>query len=620
MKDTFYLRLSQKFYVVVSIMTIYNKEAHELITMSNIIIEFSEKEECTLDGANNIKEINDNGVLSVINPSKISRIWNARLNVSKTEGTDIQAGEYFIGEIEPEASWTKNYSLKVNEPLLKLTETIDTYSIGSQVLHQAFCFEKEMPVVIKIVVENVSEFPVENIRLEKQLPDGFAPPTLNVDTGKISYNEDERKIIWNVGKLDVKGKATAIVETKTTRTSTEPVRMGEINLYYELHGYSRTQAETTFKALTKYAFFLDNIQSEEDPEKWICKLEFQNQSDIDCLLEKITVTKNGEEILKMESDEEVRAESTWTHEFEIVSKEVPQLEKSVEFTVMSEVQRKLKGHIRKEDTVLPVVAVQQEKSIEPIEVPAYEKTAMTVIATVKNVGSATIDQIEVTDVIPRHFKPPDPNEVEIFVSDRKVDKDLDVKLEPPDQNSSMEHVLKIKINNLTENYGGLTPGKDVKIIYKMTAWKPLPEITYVAPIHVIGYAKPAGPGAEDATQPSEPQIKIRYARRSVRSGKQYEPGKERGEYIITLVVNNTGEVTLEKVHVKDFIPKEFEVIEWVPKTAKVSVETEEEERYLLWEITKIPAGETLELEYTVKGKGPYVSREPKVIIPEEYLE
>jgi len=54
----------------------------------------------------------------------------------------------------------KNYSLKVNEPLLKLTEIIDTHSIGTQVLHQAFCFEKEMPVTIKIVVENVSEFPV----------------------------------------------------------------------------------------------------------------------------------------------------------------------------------------------------------------------------------------------------------------------------------------------------------------------------------------------------------------------------------------------------------------------------------------------------------------------------
>jgi len=588
--------------------------------MTSILIEFSEKEECLLDSANNIKEIKDNGILSVINPSETSRIWNTKLNISKTEGTDLQEGEYFIGEIEPKSSWTKNYTIQADQPLLKLKEEIDTYSTGAQILHQAFCLEKEMPVTIKILVENTSNLPVMNIYLEKLLPEGFTTPKLNAEKGKITYNVDKRKIMWNIDRIDVKDKVVAIIETKTTRKTAEPVKMGEINLFYELEGQSRAQAETILKALTKYALFFDSMQSEENPEKWICKLEFQNKSDINCLLEQIIVTKNGEEILKMEPSEKVEAESTWVYEFEIESREVPQLEKTVEFSVMSQVRRKLKGHIRKEDTVLPVVAVKQEKVIEPIEVPAYEKTPMNVVVTIKNVGSATIDRIKVVDVIPKHFKPPDLKEVKISINESKVDKDLKVEMEPADQSPSTSHVLKIEVNNLIENYKGLKPGEGIKVVYKMTAWKPLPEVEYSAPIHVTGYTKPAGPGAEDATKLSEPQIKIKYARRSIRSGKRYEPGKERGEYIITLIVNNTGEVTLEKINVQDFIPKDFELLEWVPKTAKVSVAVEEDKKFLIWEIAKIPAGKTLELEYTIKGKGPYVSREPKVIILEEYSE
>ncbi|MHA1593744.1 MAG: hypothetical protein ACTSXJ_06355 [Candidatus Baldrarchaeia archaeon] len=579
-----------------------------------VIVDFSETEEVVLGPDSELEELKVTGAVSVINPSENSRIWNAKLHLSNVQNLDIPSGEYTVGEVEPGGRWSREYKVNVSEPVLHVKEVIDTWAKEEGVTHQAFCRGKEMPVSITITLKNQTAMPVFNVRLEKKLPDGFEEPEIKAMKGNVTYEVDTRKIIWEIPQMDPEAELLMLINTKTLREDGNPVGMGEIIVTYELKGNCRAIADAHLESIGRSMTMINIEESEKGPGFWECALQFHNRSDMIYLVRKAVVTMQDQKIVEVEPNAEVAPNDKWIHKFTVEGLESPKLDKVVDFIVVYDIHRSLKGTIRKKEKVLPVVDVKCEKRFEPPSVPAYQVTPLTAILILENIGSAVIDSAEFSDLIPKHFVPPQPEDIKVEVDGRSVEDGIEVLLEPSEVTAETEHKMLVKVTDLIDRVGGLKPGGKLVVSYQFRAMRPLPTMEYPAPLKVTGYAKPAGPGADAETPEGEPKIGITYVKRRYTCGKSYEPGAAAGEFIITILLSNTGEVPLEDIEVKDVIPRGFEVVEWTPKTAEVETREEEGVLYLVWKVPRVPAGQQVELEYKVKGTGEYVSKEPIVTI------
>ena len=97
-------------------------------TVEKIYIDLIENEKCVLNDRNEIIEMQVDGTLKVVNPSRECRIWNANLQVAGIQGTNLPEGAIAVGEVQAKAEWSQPYSVATDQPLLRLVEVIDTCS------------------------------------------------------------------------------------------------------------------------------------------------------------------------------------------------------------------------------------------------------------------------------------------------------------------------------------------------------------------------------------------------------------------------------------------------------------------------------------------------------------
>ena len=77
-------------------------------------------------GDHNIKEIKANGIFLVKNISQKSRLWNLSCNLKETVNTNLNK-ELNVGAVSPTEEFKQEYEIqKLNEPCLRVLETVDT--------------------------------------------------------------------------------------------------------------------------------------------------------------------------------------------------------------------------------------------------------------------------------------------------------------------------------------------------------------------------------------------------------------------------------------------------------------------------------------------------------------
>ena len=582
---------------------------------TEVIIDFTEIETCTLNNSNGVEVINLTGEISVKNPSD-SRIWNGKLNLEGKETTNLENAEYAINEIKANDKWIKPYSMAedlIESPILSIYEVIDTY-YESPAPNWAAIIDKRMPTAFHITAENNSESTLKDIKVIKKLPEYFSEPILeeaNV-TGTLSYDSGSHEIHWKIDGMEPNSKLEVTIRSGFTPSEPEPYGAGEIKATYTVLDTIRTKLEGSFFGNADNLFAVDVGESLDMPGSWECTAEFENSSSLNTTLKKVKVIQSKENTREIIIEENpnaiVQINQSWTKNFDVKSEGVPKFKTEYVFSINSVIHRKILGSITREEYIIPIVSIQIQKTLEPPEVPAYAKNEVIVKLFINNIGSAALNEFVIVDNIPQDFKPPEKGTIDFFIDSNEIKENISYEIEPNNEDPSLKHILKIVIDNLNQSIGGFKPKNQLLIQYPIEASNPQPKIEHKCPFEVSGNVAPPGPAIKPDIYDLE--IGIKYVRRRIRALKQVQPLGEGGQYKIPIIFQNKGEILLENVIIKDIIPPNFQLLNWEPEDIKPEInDLEDGGTQLIWKFLTVEASKKLNFGYTIKGTGEYIAPE-----------
>ncbi len=583
-------------------------------------VDVTENVNCVITGKHEVKSLNVNGVLSVNNDSSKNRIWNAELRLGGIETTSLKENTLIAGEVLAGNKWTKEYTVPVEETVLKLKEIVDTCYENDQV-NWALVYQRPMPVSCSITVSNPTDAYIDNIKVRKVIPKGFGDPEIEPpNTGTAEFEPESREVIWTNFELSSGSEATLVIKLKITAESIEPIGGGKVIAEYHIKDRTRSLLNPDILSISDSRFAIEPAESVSQPSTWDCTIEYLNTSEFLQRLLKVDIFEiKGEmkdQLLSLEPNKDVPSRQSWEYRFTIKSAQMPVFETNIDYKVVKEVTRHVYATITKEDTMLPVERILTEKIFTPAQVDAYDKTPMTVTVQVSNIGSAQLDQVIIYDAVPEDFKPPSQERVKVYVNERELSQGVEIIINPNDDNPTVRHGFTVFVKNIKSFVGGLNPGQTLKCVYPIMAWEPKPEKNYLTPLRATGNITPLGPDVEYLElETNPPKVGIKYTRRAVRIYKEaVSPGAKAGQHVVPLAIVNTGEVSMANVTVKDFVPLGFSIVEWKPEELQPKVTESVDGLLLTWNFMRIEPGQEITLSYTVEGEGKYTRKEPQLSI------
>jgi len=589
-----------------------------LSEINKIVLDIEEKEETELSGKGIQEKIDINGTLSINNPSKNNKIWNAVRSVGGIETTDMGIAEEKVGEIEATGKNVVQYKIQEKDvsykPLIELNEIIDTYFEKGDDVNWNFVLNKRSPTKFNIKLTNNSDQPTSKIFLKKMLPKIYDTPVIESTTsGNADYDEGSRLISWSDISLAPGGEQSLTFRAGANPVDTEPSPAGEINLDYTIQNVQRSKIIPSITSVSDSMFALEKSESMDKQGEWECTVEFENQSDFELTLQKVSVMHKKEttkeSILEDEPNEVLAPKGSWTKDFLVESQEPPKLVKSNKFAINSMITKRVIGHTKKITDIIPVAAIEAKKTVTPQEVPAHAKTMMKVQNIVKNTGSAPLATVNVKDIIPAGFKPPSLDQVNLVIKGNPLKSGVVLEMSPNNEDPNSAHELTISIPDLNRIAGPLVAGDELIVSYNIQGWDPKPG-DYPCALEADFNVVPPGPPVKSGV----PDIKIlaKQVRRRYRAFKQVQPGGEEGEFKIKVVFQNKGEVPVETCKVTDLIPKDFVLVNWTPEENKPESSDVEDGTHVSWTLNNVGAGGEVAINYTIKGSGDYEEEDPEV--------
>ncbi len=589
-----------------------------------IVIDITEKENAVLNDLGNVKEISGNGKLIIKNPSDKSRLWNITCDLKETVKTSFSAREIKIDTLDPLKDFSSDYTISnIKEPLLTIAEKFDTLSDFSDRENNTFLFAQDTKCQLKIHLTNQISGDIINIKLIKEIPSilkdiELVPP--NNGTASMKEEEGSNKIFWELNSLGVGQSAELVVNCIGLANSVEMQPLGEIRATYLVNNRILTMIDPDIVAITDSMSGVTRDEGSK-PGVWDCNVEFINESEFQIKLNDVRVEHNiitGKEIVVAQAPGKIlNRDQAWDYDFIVESKEVPQLEPSFEFTTLFTAIKRVEGTIYKEPLYYPVLRAEVSKEIKPNEVGAYANTEMEIVNTIFNKGSAQIDKLLITDEITEDFEPPDLNLIKLFAKTGGELKEIFgneyvkvFQITPDDKDLTKSHRIEIELFNMAND---LSSDSTLEISYPIIARNPKPDKSYQIPITVQLNTKIEGKPYIIA--PSEtPEIKIKYIARKFKTLKSIKPGSAAGEFIVSIQLQNQGNVELENILIKDKIPVNFELISFSPMELKYELNKIENESELVVRIVELKADTVLKIEYQCSGIGEYPRYEPVVIV------
>ncbi len=589
-----------------------------------IIVDITDKENILLDGPQNIKQISGTGKVIVKNPSGSSRLWNLEMDLKETINTGIEKHQD-VGMLNPGQVFEKEYQIQnLKDSCLKLEEVFDSDRDISNLVNNVLLFNKSNSCKLKISLINTLDLEISDVTYAREVPPFLKNLQINApNMGKAEIGEEEGKkmLQWHIDSIE--GNQTAILEVicDALINEREPQALGKTKVTYIANNYKLTMLNPEITGLTDS---LSGVTTDEgsSPGTWECNVEFINESEFQVKVQNVKVShkiSTGEEVIVSETPERIlNPDESWDHDFQLDSENVPQLDSSVEFTTLYKVVTRVIGEINKESTIYPVLSSEIVKAILPPEVDAYANTNMTIENTITNKGSSEIDLLIINDEIPSDFIPPTLKDIKLLLNSKDGPIEIHTREEfvkkftisPEDVSPDSTHSINIELQNLAKNF---KPNTEIKMSYPLLAKNPKPETQYKTPVEIQTNCSIRG-DAFVISPEIEPEIKIKYVKRKLKTLKSIKPGINEGEFDITVRIQNKGDVELENVEVKDQIPEGFQLTDFNPKDIKYEVVDQGTEKLLDIHIIELPGQEAISIQYSCEGSGDYPRKEPKVIV------
>jgi hypothetical protein len=110
-------------------------------------------------------------------------------------------------------------------------------------------------------------------------------------------------------------------------------------------------------------------------------------------------------------------------------------------------------------------------------------------------------------------------------------------------------------------------------------------------------------------------IQIKYLQRKFKTLKSVKPGANKGDFDITVRIQNKGDVELENILVQDIIPEGFSLSEFTPPEGLVhKVVKKGNESEFRFKIAELQGNNAIVVNYKCSGSGKYPRAEPEVTV------
>lgn len=589
-----------------------------------VVISITDNEKIVLDGSQNLKEITGNGTLVVKNPTQRSRLWNLICNVKENVNTSLESKELTVGTLNPTQEFVKEYEIRdLKDSSLKVEEIFDTDKSDSGKVNNAFRYKTDNKCSLKLILTNPLNLPILDIKIKRDMPVFIQEIEMrNPSNGEANLKEEEGKRIlaWELTSLDAENKAELEIFFTVNIKELTAQELGVLTVNYLINNYKLTMMNPEVRGLTDSMSGIDRDEGSQ-PGMWDCNVEFINESGFQVKLEDVkvsqTITTGAETVVSQTPDRVLNPDESWDFDFQVEAKDVPELGSEIGFTPMFVVIPRVIGEIIKESTVYDVLSATIDKAINPPEVDAYANTDMSITNTIVNDGSSPIDKFFLSDDVPPDFIPPLVKEIKILLADVDISSREEfvqkILLDPSDQDFSKKHQIFVELFNLSNEF---LPGKQMIISYPLLARNPRPptETKYMTPVK-IEINSPVEGKSYIRSPDGEPELKVRYVKRKLKTLKSIKPGLTEGEFSIGVRVQNKGDVELENVLVKDIIPTGFSLTEFTPpvgathEVVQVGLLSELHVR-----VAEISGGASVSINYNCSGIGDYPRSEPVVIV------
>ncbi len=585
----------------------------------SVVIDIEETEKSQLGEFSELESIETSGVLTVHNVSERVRIWNVRVLLGDSrDGTDIEEEDLMAGEIDAGQKWEQAYSVDTDAPVLTLTEVYDTCAeVQSDEPHWAYVSGKDNRIRIILTIKNETDVQFESVVLNKAVPPEIAEIDIeSAKSGVAEFDEGTRQIVWKDLVLYPNEDSTLVLVATARADDVEIKKAGEVVVTYKAEGLKRSVLTPDMTALTE---FLAGIEtSETQPNHWECILECSNESDIMVRLDKadvyLTPPDGSEKELKIDEApaKELAPGEEWSAKFEVDSSSPPICTHEITYTATNTVKQRVVGTIKKTPQPIPVMSISYEKDFDPPEVASFDKTPVEVTIEILNNGTAKLNDFKIVDKVPDDVMPPKKEHIAIWVRGEEYSGPFEMTIDPDDQDPEKAHTLTFEMNNLRETVGELAPGESLKVNYAIMAWRSRPEKEYPSPIACYANIHPRGVDVETVSTDDAHKIAVVYKKRRLSVKKAINKGANPGEYIVLLVIENKGEVTVENVEVTDWLPSGFEYLSVDQSEEAPSVVPVEDGSNLVWNWTRMSPGDKMTIHVTVQGEGEYERREPEI--------
>ena len=586
-----------------------------------IIVDITENEKSLLDGQLNQKEIKGNGTLLIKNPSQKSRLWNLGCDLKETVNTTFSSRELNVGIINPAQEFSSEYDIQnLKETSLKVVEFFDTAISISDKVNNTFLFETENKCKLRLVLTNPLDKSISNIKLNRDIPTFFQEIELvtpNIGNASIAEDPESRVLNWDIASLDGQQKAELVLICTVNLNDQDVKELGTLTVTYLINEFKLSLINPEVRGLTDSMSGIDRDEGSQ-PGMWDCSVEFINESEFQVRLESANVSQKiatgNENVVSQTPDQVINPNESWSYDFPIEAKNVPELSSAIEFTPIYVVTTRVIGEINKESTVYPVLSATVNKSLNPAEVDAYANTEMVSEIIIINNGTSDIETINIIDEIPQDFIPPKLNQIKFSLGTIDISSRTDftkkLQIEPNDENPDVKHQIIVELFNLSNEFK-----KDAKLnfSYPLKARNPRPptETLYKTPV-TIEINSPLEGNLYVKTPDIEPEIKVKYVKRKLKTLKSIKPGISEGEFSISVRLQNKGSVELENIIVKDKIPKSFDITNISIKDYEIVKIGEESELQI--KIEELKANDSLSLNYICTGQGEYPRYEPEILV------
>ena len=586
-----------------------------------IIIHIIENEKILIDGQLNHKEIKGNGKILIKNPSQKSRLWNLGCNLKETVNTTFSSRELSVGILNPNQEFSSEYEIQnLKDPSLKVDEIFDTAISISDKVNNTFLFETENKCKLSLILTNPLDIPISDIKVKRKIPSFFQEIELinpNIGIAGITGDIEEKALEWNIVSLDGQQRAELLLTCTVNLKDKDVKALGALNINYLINNYKLTLINPEVRGLTDSMSGIDRDEGAQ-PGMWDCSVEFINESEFQVKLESAKVsqkiTTGTENVVTQAPNRLLNPNQSWNFDFQIESKNVPELSSAIEFTPLFVVITKVLGEIKKESTYYPVLSASVNKSLNPEEVDAYANTNMVSEIIIVNNGTSDIGTINIIDKIPQDFITPVLNQIRMTLGTIDISSRTDftkkLLIEPNDQNPDVKHQIIIELFNLSSEFKA---GAKLIVSYPLKARNPRPptEMLYKTPV-LIEINSPIEGNLYVKTPDIEPEIKVKYIKRKLKTLKSIKPGISEGEFSISIRLQNKGNVELENIIVKDKIPKGFDLNNISISDYNVVKIGEDSELHV--KIAELKGNESLSLNYSCTGNGDYPRYEPEILV------